>query len=227
MVLDRLIPLVRKGKTILREEGVVPFIKQTLLFLISPLFRRETYYIYEKDLNELSEFDFTPKIQSFTLKIVSTPEQVDELIAEGFDINCYLDAEEIKERISRRAVLFCVFVGKEFAHVTWGALAEKAKKEIDKLPFQVDFQKGEACSGASLTKPEYRGKGIFSYTYSYIFPYLVKQGFVKDKFTISESNISSQKAHAKFSPTITGKGRYLKLLWWEFWKEKPAEEIKQ
>ena len=64
MALDSPILLFRKGKDILRDEGVIAFIKRTFLFLIRPLFRRETYYIYEKDLNGLDEAEFRPKIQN-------------------------------------------------------------------------------------------------------------------------------------------------------------------
>lgn len=220
--------LLRKGKDILREEGLLALVKRAFLFVLRSLFfSHEIYYIYEKTLNDSDEVKLTSRIQNWTLKIVSEPEHVDELVTEGFNIGWYFGPEEIKKRVSRRAVLFCVFVGNELAHVTWVALGEKAKRKIDGLPFKIDFQKGEVCSGASLTKPQYRGRGILSYTYSHIFPYLAKQGFVKDKFTVHENNIHSQRAHSKLNPTTTRRGRCLKILWWKFWREKPMKELQQ
>ena len=39
--------------------------------------------------------------------------------------------------------------------------------------------------------------------------------------TVNTKNAASQNVHAKFSPRIYAKGRYLKILWWKFWTEKP------
>jgi hypothetical protein len=227
VALDKLTLLVRKGRGILREEGVVVFIKRALLFVISPLFRRETYYVYEKDLNELDEAEFRPKTQNCTLKITSTPEQIDELMAEGFDFSFHPNIYDIKKRISRGAIAFCAFVGQDLAHITWVALNKEAKRDLDVLPYAVDFSNNEVCSGASETNPEYRRMGIYAYVYSKIFSFLSGEGLSIDRFTIGKDNIASQNALAKFNPIIYAEGEYSKFLWWKFWKEKPIQEIQQ
>lgn len=227
MTLSKASALFRRGKDIVREEGMMPFIMRAFLFLLrflkSSFFSYRNYYIYEKTLNEADEAMLTPRLPNVTLKIIYSSEELDKLIKEGYDFKL----PNFKERFKKGALPFCIFVEQELAHVTWVALDETAKKEIDQLPFKVDFQKGEVCSGGSFTDPRYRGRGLLSYVYSYIFPYLAEQGIRKDKFSIHEGNIVSQKAHAKFNPTITGKVRYLRLLWWEFWKKKPMKETKQ
>lgn len=210
-----------------REEGMMPFIMRAFLFLLrflkSSFFSYRNYYIYEKTLNDVDEAVVTSRLQDATLKIIHSSEELDKLTKEGYDFKL----PNFKERFKRGALPFCIFVEQELAHVTWVAFDEIAKREIDQLPFKVDFSKGEVCSGGSWTDPRYRGKGLLSYVYSYIFPYLAEQGIRKDKFSIQEGNIASQKAHTKLNPTITGKIRYLRLLRWEFWKEKPMKEIKQ
>ena len=62
--------------------------------------------------------------------------------------------------------------------MTCATFNEKAKKEIDNMPFKVKFQKQEACSGASFTDPKFRGKGLLGYIHAYIFPYLARRGMV-------------------------------------------------
>jgi GNAT superfamily N-acetyltransferase len=174
-------------------------------------------------LTKDERYFFEPKLPNVEVKIISTPEEFEQLDSNGYDFKMM----HFKDKLEKGCLAFCAFANKELAHVTWAALSEKAKKEIDYLPFGVAFQNKEACSGASFTDPKYRGKGLFSYVYAVIFPYLAQRGIVKDKFTIEVSNISSQKAHAKFNPNITGKGHYLKILWWKFWREEPIKELKE
>jgi hypothetical protein len=230
MASSRASELVERGRNILREEGLLVLAKRVFLFVLRSLksffFSHGNYYIYEKTLDtNANEAGFTLKIPDCTLKIIWAPKQLDELIAEGFDFGSY--TINITRRLRKGAVAFCAFVERDLAHVTYVATSAEAKRGIDYLPFRVNFEGGEVCSGGSFTDPVYRGKGLLSYVYFHIFRYLAGNGVLKDKFTIEVNNIASQKAHAKFNPTIKGVGSYLKILWWEFWKEKPIEEIRQ
>ena len=214
--------VLKRGIYVLQKEGIRTFLSQVFSFLGSFFYGRGSYYIYEKTLTKNERYQFNTKLQNATIKIISAPEEFEQLVSDGYDFKMIL----FKDKLKKGAVAFCAFANKELAHVTWAALNEKAKKEIDYLPFEVAFQNKEVCSGASFTEPKYRGKGLFSYIYAYIFPYLAQRGMVKDKFTIEVNNISSQKALAKFNPIITGKGHYLKILWWKFWKEEPIKGAK-
>lgn len=214
--------LYQRARYILRHEGWWAFIRQGFAFVGNLFFSYGNYYIYEKDLNSIDEeIKIRPKVDC-TLKIISNLDELDELIVQSYDFK----AMPFRPRLERSAIAFCLFVGQELASVTWVAPSKEAKKEIDYLPFKVNFEAREVCSGASFTAPAHRGKGLLAYTYSYIFPYLANNSISKDKFSIEVNNIASQKAHAKFNPLITSKGRYLKIFWWEFWKELPMEEAK-
>ncbi len=214
--------ILKRGIYLLQKEGIWTFLSQGFSFLGRFFYSRGSYYIYEKPLTKDEKYSLQPKLQKVELKIISTPEEFEQLAANGYDFKMML----FKDKLKKGAVAFCALANKELAHVTWAAFNEEAKNEVDYLPFKVAFQNKEACSGASFTDPKFRGKGLLSYIYTYIFPYLIQRGVVKDKFTIEVNNISSQKAHAKFNPTIIGKGHYLKILWWEFWKEEPLKELK-
>lgn len=212
--------LFRKGKTILREEGLASFIKTVVLFLRSSFsFAYRTYYIYE---NTLGGSQFEPKIQDVTLKIVSTPQQLNELVASGFTFPSW-DVDALKEKASRGAISFCVFVEQNLAHITWIALSEGAKNCVDPFPLKIDWQ-NEAWSGSSRTGQNYQGMGLFSYAYTEIFRFLKERGLSKDRFTIEKNNVVSNHTMVKFGSQIIAHGRYLKLLWWTSWKVKPIEK---
>ncbi|HAG08567.1 MAG TPA: hypothetical protein DCK87_03245, partial [Desulfotomaculum sp.] len=199
------------------------FLSQVFSFLCSFFYSRGNYYIYEKPLTKNEKYQFNTKLQNAVIKIISTPEEFEQLVSNGYDFKMML----FKPKLEKGALAFCAFINKELAHVTWVALNKKTKKEIDYLPFKVAFQNKEACSGASFTNPKFRGKGLLSYIYAVIFPYLAQRGIDKDKYTIKVNNIPSQKAMNKFNHVIIGKGHYLKILWWEFWKEEPVKELKE
>lgn len=223
MAFARLDMPYHRANYILRNEGWRAFIRQGFSFVRNLFFSYGNYYIYEKDLSPADgEIKFKPRIDCMP-RVISSPDEFDQLIAQGYDFR----AMNFRRKLEKGALAFCFFVGKELVHVTWLAPNKEAKQEIDYLPFTVDFKAGEVCSGASSTDPAHRGKRLFSSIYSLIFSYLAKDGILKDKFTIEVSNIVSQRALAKFNPVITGKGRYLKILWWQSWKESPMEGTKQ
>jgi hypothetical protein len=60
-----------------------------------------------------------------------------------------------------------------------------------------------------------------AYGYFKRFEFLKEKGIVVSRNAIAKSNIASQKAHAKFSPTVISEAKHLRFLWWHFWKEKP------
>lgn len=214
--------IFKRGIYILKKNGIKIFLRNTFSFLVSFFYSQGTYYIYEKTLNKKEQYQFKPKIPDAYVKMISRLAELESLTSEGYDFKMI----NFQDKLMKGALAFCVFVNKELAHVTWVAMNDNAKREIDPLPFAVRFQEQEACSGASFTDPRFRGKGLLSHVYSCIFPYLKERGIIKDKFTIEVNNIPSQKAHAKFRPVITGKGHYLKILWREYWKEEPIKEVK-
>lgn len=212
--------LFQRGIYVLQKEGLGSFLGQFFSYLTGFFYRRGSYYIYEKPLSKKEQFTFTSKLAKVEVKIITTLEEFKQLGSKGYDFKAML----FKERLKKKAVAFCAFVNKELAHVTWVAFNEEAKNEVDNMPFKLKFQAKEACSGASFTNPKFRGKGLLSYIYAVIFPYLVQRGINKDKYTIKVNNIPSQKAMNKFNHVIIGQGHYLKILWWEFWREEPVKE---
>jgi hypothetical protein len=222
-MLRRLIELFTAAIRIFQTEGLLPLLSRGSTFLLSYFFKWRAYYLYEIDvskaLKQNKEADLLPKVQNFTLKIVYTSEQADGLVRGGFDFQD--QATTIRKRLSKGAIAFCIFVGHELANIGWITLTQQAKDSITELPYKVDFANNEACTGSAVTAPKYRNKGLMRYNYYKRLEFLKENGVIKDRAAVSKSNIASQMGVAKISDNIYAEARFLKLLWWKFWWEKP------
>ena len=210
------------------KEGVIALIKRAFLVaknylnaLVKMFFSYDTVYIYENSLDKVELA--LPNIEDFTYRVVSTPEQIDELLTMGFDLSFHSDMETHKDRLGKGGLLLYGFVGKKLVHTNWMAMSEEAN--FDPYPYKVDWQH-EACLGPSFTIPEYRGMGINAFVYSEMFRILKEKGGSKAKLTTAKSNIEHQKSQAKIGSEVTGKCGVLKILCWRFWIEKPTKWIK-
>jgi len=223
-MMSRLGVLLRRAKDILQTEGLRPLVGRGFDFVKAPFFQYGNYYLYQHTPKERNEADFMPRIQDVTFRMVSTSEEADELAAStGYDFRRrFVNA---KRSLDKGAIAFCFFVNEEIAHIGWVALSEEAKKTFDRLPYKVDFSNGEASTGGTITVPKYRGKGLMAYGYFKRLQFLREQGVTASRNAVAVNNIASQKAHAKFAPKIYARARYLKLFWWDFWKERPVHDI--
>lgn len=207
-------------KDILQREGVVSLLRRGFAFMRQYFFQYGTFYVYEHTMKERNEADFLPKIQNFTVHIVHTNQQADELEADGFEFRS--SSIHARRNLDKGAIAFCIFVESELAHIGWVAMTEEAKSKVDPLPFQINFSNKEACVGATLTILKYRGKGLMVYGYYKRFEFLRENGITTSRNAAATRNIASQKAHARFSPKIHSKARYLKILRWQFCREIPV-----
>lgn len=218
--------LFTRARYIFKAEGLTALLSRGLAFFLPYLarcfFRYATYYLYEHAMKERNEADFMPKIENFTFKIVSTNQQADELAADGFDFLSHVI--NARRRLDKGAIAFCVFIGRELAHVGWVTMTDEAKNTIDTLPYRVDFTNKEACTGGTFTITKYRGNDLMAYGYYKRFEFLRERGIMTSRNAVNTSNIASQRVHAKFGPKIYAKARYLKILWWKFWKETPLTQ---
>ena len=218
--------LLRKAKYIQQREGLPTLMRRASLFFLRSIFDHQTYYIYENTSDGNTEAK--PNVANLTFRVISTLEELDELIAEDFNFYPYLnmhfdfDISEIKNRINQGATLFCTFVGKEIASVLWLALTEEAKQEIDIVPYPIDF-KAEACLGDGQTVPKYRRLGIYTYCVSQICQFAHNKR-LKLRFTIPHGIIAIFKVHTHVGSNSLGEISYWKFLAWETWKEKPVRQ---
>jgi len=215
--------LLKRAKTILQSEGFIPLVRRGFSFVTRRLFWYENYYLYvidiQRRLKETSEVDFLPRVEDFTLKIICTNREADELEAEGFEFRSQVI--NARHRLDNRAIAFCAFVGQELANIVWVAMTQEAKDALDELPFRVDFSNNEYCHSDNWTNPKYRGRGLAPYVVLKAEQFAVERGKVVNRSVARTNNVPSNRAFAKLGPNIPGQARYLKILWWKYWKEKP------
>ena len=118
--------------------------------------------------------------------------------------------------LEHEGVAFCVFVGRELAHIGWVAFTKEAKDTFDPLPYRVNFSDNQACTGGTWTEPKFRGQGLMTYIYFKRFEFLRQMGIKTTRNAVETDNISSQKVHAKFGLTVLAEARYLRLIYWYF-----------
>ena len=215
--------LLAKAKHIIRTEGLFVLLRRGFE---SYVFHYDYCYFQKVDLNalgEMNEANFLPRFEDFTFTIIRTNEEADELaIALNHDFReCFVDA---RSKLDQGAIAFCAFVNGEIANIGWMALTEQAKNAIDDVTLKVDFSNSESYVGKMETVPKYRGMGLMSYTSYRMYQFRKENGIRTARYTIAENNIASRKAAGKLIPEVYARARYIRLLWWKFWKEMPVEK---
>jgi hypothetical protein len=204
------------------RQGLAAFFQQAVAFISAN--ESLNYYLYECRLVKWNEADFRPKIQNFSLKTVSTEAQLDELIAGGFDLS--LDSVLTRRGLQKGAVVFLLFVGRDLASREIVAANPAAKAVIDKYPYKVDFNNGEACASGVWTNPKFRNLGLHTYVFYRAYDYLREHGVKIVRSIVWVDNLGAQKAHAKFAPAIQkyARGRYFKILGLTFCRQTDLTE---
>jgi hypothetical protein len=215
---SRLGELLARAKDILRGEGPVTLLRRVLDFYI---FHRDNYYLYMEDLHlyrQMNEADYLPRIEGFTFKVVRSNEEADQLAkAMGHDFRkLFVNAGK---RLDRGATAFCTFVEGETANVGWLAPTERAKRTLFDMPLRVDFSNSECYLGGSEALPEYKGKGLMTYNSFRMYRFRGENGIRTARYAMSMSNHAARWQAAKFEPVIYAKARFIRFLWWKYWKE--------
>ena len=222
--------LRRRRQYILREEGLVALVKRIFSFLLRCLLSyrafglsKRTYYLYKATpADEAAKARSTPLIPDFSLKTVSSSEEIEQLMADGFDLGWLpLKADEW---LKKGVVAFCAFAGRELVHVSWLAMNKQAKDSLDGFTCQVNFSNKEAYLGWTVKNPKHRrvSRSVPLYVYFEIMRFLQERGIRACHFVVGKSKTVSRNTLAKRVPIRPYReGCYLRLFWWKFWKESP------
>lgn len=216
--------LLNRARHIHRAEGLLSLFRHAAVFLRSAVFAHEVYYLTEHNLTDFvfNESTAAPKTTGFRFEMVSSNDEADKLEAEGLEFrSCALNS---RERLNEGAIAFCIFVGEELAHVAWVATTRRAKDSLPDPPYSVDFSNNEACTGDIWTNPEFRRYGFRTYRALRMREFLVRRGIVVARSAIAKRNVPSLGALPRIGSTIHAEGRWLRVLWWKWWWEKPLSQ---
>ena len=216
--------LLARMRRTYKTEGVTYLLAVGFRFMAGLLFKYQTFYLIEHTLEQtrhLDEKDFLPKTDHFEWKVVATTQEADVMEADGLEFRSYAHSFDAREALDNGAKATCLFVGRELAHIGWLAMTEEAKNSLNEPPIRVDFSKKESYSGAVWTNPKYRKLGLHTYANLKRNLFLAENGATRMYGQIARRNTASLRVTTKFNPAVYGEGRYLKILWWKWWREKP------
>ena len=118
-----------KIKEIVNQEGMTGLIHRGITFPARRNWlgmRYEERYYYEHTMKERDPAEFLPKIRDFSLHIIRTNQEADELEAKGYEFRSY--QTKAHRSLDIGGVAFCIFVQSELAHIGWVALTEAARE---------------------------------------------------------------------------------------------------
>jgi len=216
-----------KARQVYQSEGGVALLRRGFRFLVYCVFEYRSYWLYAErpgDIQELNESDFMPKIADFTPKVVSSNAEADELEAQGFEFRSQIpDAREI---LDSGPVGLCVFVGRELANMGWLVTSQRAMDILGGPPCRVDLAGNEIVGTGAWTNPEYRRLRLRAYNRFMSLQVSRERGFEVKRGVIAKRNIAATNSRPGVNPP-SGEGRYLRILWWRSWKERPLSREQQ
>jgi len=212
-------------KGVLKYEGIISLISRGYVFLLHRFFMFDEYYaIFMKThrVPEDIEIDFLPKTDDFCLKIITSNKEADKLVSDGFVLGAY--ELNLRASLDKGVVSFCLFVGREFAHVSCLADNSRGKKTIDPRPLKVDYQNGEVVVGRALTVPKFRRLGLQTYNGYVLRKYCRDININRVISSVNAHNIPALASNPKAAERyVTSKYRFIKALWFTHIKETKME----
>ncbi len=209
------------------EKGLPGLLKASVLYLISPIYERNIFYLYKYDLNADCHFNVDkPKanIQDLKFIVVSSNQEADELEKRNLKFRtCPTDFNDglktYTKWLEEGAIACCTFAGSDFAAIMWIILSQKTQDRIKTIPLKVNYSNHEAFIRGAWVNPEYRGKGLHIYTWSKRDSFLKSRGITTLRTTVDMINKPGLSLASSVGTRIYGRGRLVKFLFWRFWKE--------
>lgn len=207
---SRLLRSTQRANQVLRSDGLGALMAKSLLHLTRLVYTNDSYLVFE---HTLEYTDFVPKGTEVALKIISSPEDLAAMSAEGYDLS-RLELPRTCRYLAKKDMLICIFISGKLAHQSWVSI--NSDTNIDPIAPHVNYQE---CTyiGACQTWPEYRGLGLYPYALSEICKMLKSKRLPKAILTVAPDNKSSIAGVTKAGFRQQGKGRFVRLLSLSYW----------
>jgi GNAT superfamily N-acetyltransferase len=191
------------------------------------IFDWRSFYLYELLLADCPAGHSGPQPDGYDECLVDSNEAADQSVAGRCDFREVMPWT--RRALARGAATLCMYHGREVAHVGCVATSPAARRAIDALPFEVQFDRGEGLLGAAYTLPRHRGRGLMTYSTLRRLDYLRSAGFRTCKVAVATNNGPSNRVQMRLKSRICGVGCLFRLLKWRRWSERPAtaEELKR
>lgn len=212
---------------IVKYEGFKSLISMGFAYVLAHLFFTQKYYMNITDLTikeNMNEREFLPRINNYSVKIISTNKEADNLIAKGYHFGAY--EMRLRKALDKDIITFCVFVNKEIANLHCIAYGQKGTEDVDFRLLPVNFEKKEVVVGRAFTVPKYRRLGLRRYSGYILKEYCKKYGYIRKVAGLTANNYPAI-ANAAKEPDlkIVAIGRYIRILWFKYSKVKKIDPI--
>jgi hypothetical protein len=219
--------LKTRAKEIWKENGTPGLLKAGLRFLITPVYKSESFWLTVTPITSEYKSDATrPRISLDKLhfEFVNSNQEADRLEKEGFSFRSHQTYFNHNFKLYSRwldygAIACCTFVEKEFAAIDWTIISKHAQDEIKAPPLKVDYANHEAFSRGAWVNPKYRGMELWTYTIRNRDRFLLERGFTIKRGVIDYTNKSGRGISISGGSRVYGTGRRVRVLWYKFWKE--------
>ena len=211
-----------RARHIYQAHGLRMLLKRGAAFVAYCLYEERTYHLVVTRLEkvrQMNESALIPETEDLTLEIVVSNDEADRLEARGLDFRSQ-DRDSYR-RLSSGAVAICLFIGNELAHIGWVAMSKQAHDSLSEPPMTVEFSRGEGSRGGVWTNPKFRRLGLHAYGNFKRLEFMLDKGLMISRGAIAKSNTVSMQTNEKLGAEIYGEGRYIRILWWKSWKERP------
>jgi len=131
------------------------------------------------------------------------------------------EASAARDALGGGAIALCLYNGRDVAHVGWIATSLAARRSLDRLEYEIRFDRGEAWAGAVYTVPRFRGRGLLTYSALRRFAYLRDAGFSLCRSAVETNNGASNRVQMRFEPRIYAIAHLFRLFGWRRWTERP------
>ena len=210
------VSLLDRALRLVRREGPIA--------LLVAVFRRyiadsRTYFLFEYDLWSEACVRLPPLPEGFEGCFVPDNETADLLAENHRD---FRDHEpKARKALDSGAVAFCLYNGYDLAHVGWLATSQGARTILDRLPFEIGFDREECWAGAVYTVPRFRNRGLLTYSALSRFAFLRDAGYTICRSAVETDNGASNRVQMRFDPHIYAVARMFRLFGWRRWRERP------
>jgi GNAT superfamily N-acetyltransferase len=208
----------REAHALIKEEGLASYVRKSPVYFSRLLYRHERLYIWRTDTAGLRG-PFSPRIEDCDFKVISQPEDLDELLGEHLSIDSSFNIEVARRMLAGHLVGFLVFVHKELAWWGWAAMEDKTRYFVNRPPRKLDYTR-EAYVGRAFTLPRYRGLGLHTYGSLKRLEYLKEKGKSGVVLVTLKDNEPVIRVQEKLGSRICGEMNLFRLLLCEFWTEK-------
>lgn len=211
--------LTSRTRTILQTQGLLTLLKSSVIYIKQRVYESENYFLYEHTLKD----NYDAEIRGLRLKgnikddLFHSNKEADAL-AELMRVDFRDYMLNARKALDNGAVALVLYSNGRVAHIGLMATTQQAKDSFNTIPFPVDFEAHQACSGRIYTVPAYRGQGLMIYGIFKRLQWMKSQGIVRTYNIIRCSNTASIRGYAHFMPRCVGLGRYTRVLWRKSWK---------